>query len=144
MDLNRFSAIVEAYGADPQRWPEAERAQAQAFAAGNAAAVSGLLAEEGALDLAIAASERDVADPSELLAARILKHAPKGEARVFAPGDRRSVYALAACAVFGLVVGFAGSRAFPTSGADEASDTIIAATFQSETPDELAWLGEEG
>ena len=31
MNLDRFVAIVEAYGASPARWPEAERAAAVAF-----------------------------------------------------------------------------------------------------------------
>src|SRR5689334_14991504 len=31
MDLNRFTAIVEAYGGSPSRWPEAERDAATAF-----------------------------------------------------------------------------------------------------------------
>lgn len=31
MNLRRFSAIISSYGADPARWPEAERATAEAF-----------------------------------------------------------------------------------------------------------------
>ncbi|MFQ5346233.1 MAG: hypothetical protein ACE5ED_00100 [Rhodothalassiaceae bacterium] len=33
MTENRFAALVAAYGADPARWPDAERGAAQAFAA---------------------------------------------------------------------------------------------------------------
>jgi anti-sigma-K factor RskA len=31
MDLKRFAAIVESYGARPERWPEADRAAAEAL-----------------------------------------------------------------------------------------------------------------
>ena len=34
MDENRFEALAGAYGADLRRWPEAERAAAEAFRAG--------------------------------------------------------------------------------------------------------------
>lgn len=32
MSRSRFEAILDAYGADPRRWPDSERAAAQAFA----------------------------------------------------------------------------------------------------------------
>lgn len=49
MNLERFAVIVDAYGADPRRWPAAERDAAQAFATTDARA-SVLLAEALALD----------------------------------------------------------------------------------------------
>lgn len=49
MNLERFTVIVDAYGADPRRWPAAERDAAQAFAAADAQAAA-LLAEALALD----------------------------------------------------------------------------------------------
>lgn len=49
MTLQRFSALLDAYGADARRWPSAERAAAVAFARDSAAA-SALLAEAAALD----------------------------------------------------------------------------------------------
>ncbi len=49
MSLERFAVIVDAYGADPRRWPAAERDAAQAFAAADAQAAV-LLAEALALD----------------------------------------------------------------------------------------------
>ncbi len=33
LDFDRFQAIVDAYGAEPRRWPDTERDAAQAFAA---------------------------------------------------------------------------------------------------------------
>lgn len=32
MDAKRFAALAEAFGGDPRRWPQAERAAAEAFA----------------------------------------------------------------------------------------------------------------
>jgi hypothetical protein len=39
MTPERFRALLDAYGADPRRWPEAERDAARAFAATDAAAL---------------------------------------------------------------------------------------------------------
>ncbi len=55
MTSERFRAITEAYGAEPGRWPEGERAAALAFAAGHAGADAWLEAARGLdalLDLA--------------------------------------------------------------------------------------------
>ncbi len=49
MNLERFAVIVDAYGADPRRWPTAEREAAQTFAASDAQAAV-LLADALALD----------------------------------------------------------------------------------------------
>lgn len=39
MDLTRFSELLDAYGADPRRWPAAERSAAQDLLAGSAQAL---------------------------------------------------------------------------------------------------------
>lgn len=52
MARDRFEAILDAYGADPRRWPDAERAAAQAFAAVDPEAPA-LLAAAADLDGAI-------------------------------------------------------------------------------------------
>ena len=49
MTPERFRQIIAAYGAAPQRWPEAERDAAQAFVSGNSKAQS-MLAQEASLD----------------------------------------------------------------------------------------------
>ncbi len=53
LSKKRFARIVAAYGSDPLRWPEAERAAARAFAAG--AADERMVAVEDALDRRLAA-----------------------------------------------------------------------------------------
>lgn len=50
MNPERFRAIVEAYGAEPSRWPAAERVAAEAFALENEAAAKALLMPEAGLD----------------------------------------------------------------------------------------------
>jgi hypothetical protein len=49
MSRERFETILDAYGADPRRWPGGERAGAQAFAAADAGAPA-LLAAAADLD----------------------------------------------------------------------------------------------
>ena len=60
MTLERFAALVDAFGAEARRWPPAERAAAVAFAADNAAAAA-LLHEAAALDAQL---DADVAAPA--------------------------------------------------------------------------------
>lgn len=83
--LERFSAIVEAYGASPARWPAAERGAAEALAASSAEARS-LLAAAGALDAALAAAP--VETPSAALAARLMAARPRAIAGVPAARPR--------------------------------------------------------
>ncbi|MDP3295172.1 MAG: sigma factor [Nevskia sp.] len=52
MNLERFAVIVDAYGADPRRWPAAERDAAQTFVASDAQAAV-LLTEALALDASL-------------------------------------------------------------------------------------------
>lgn len=126
MNEQRFAEIVSAYGAAPRRWPEAERAAAQAFAAAHAAIAEPLLKRAAALDATLDADE--AAAPSDLLAARILNTAKLAPARM----DWRPLAALAACAVFGLVAGFGlGGMAprAPTPAPDFTAEQAIGAAF---------------
>lgn len=73
MTSERFLALIAAYGADARRWPEAERATAQAFAVAEASAVSPALAEADAADALLHASR--VTHPSAALRDRVLASA---------------------------------------------------------------------
>ena len=121
VDLDRFLELVEAYGAEPERWPEGERAGALALltaspearaACREAAMLDGLLDELPAYR------------PSTVVTARILAAAPAGSAK---PGGvlsavLRSLWperpiwqpasGLAAAALLGLAVGLSE----PTAG----------------------------
>lgn len=114
MTRDRMEEILAAYGAKPARWPEAERASAQTWAAENAADFAAMAGEAGALDAALACDVRETAD-DEALAQRVL--ATRGDNVVAGDFDRRRAAndwwrpaaALAACAVLGLAIGFTGA-----------------------------------
>lgn len=59
MAAERFAVLLDAYGANPSRWPEAERAAAETYAAAHAA--SHPLAAAAALDAVL---DRLVAEPT--------------------------------------------------------------------------------
>lgn len=74
MKIERFAELVDAYGADPLRWPEAERLAAQGLAARDPRA-NALLAEAEALDALFDAAP--VEAPSAALMARVLTRRPR-------------------------------------------------------------------
>ena len=128
MDRERFATLLDAYGADFRRWPAETRAAAAAFAARNAEAAT-LIAEAQKLD-AVLDTAREVAAPSPQLADRILAFAP----RVVRPAfDRRAMLALAACAVFGVVLGYGGGLLAPTPIED---DSYFSMAFEAPFEDE--------
>lgn len=75
MPIDRFAAILGAYGAETRRWPVAERAAAESLLAASAEARE-LHAEAAALDRLLTASV--VPAPSAALRAAILQAAPHG------------------------------------------------------------------
>ncbi len=50
MTAERFNALIAAYGADARRWPEGERAAAQAYLAAEPGTARAVLAEADSLD----------------------------------------------------------------------------------------------
>lgn len=117
MNRERFEQLLDAYGADPRRWPEAERADALAFRDAHASEEESALTQARQLD-ALLDVARETAAPSDLLAARVLKAAPK-------PGSGsigwKPMAALAACAVLGIVAGFGVGSLAPAADNDDAS-----------------------
>ena len=109
MSIDRLTALTEAYGADRRRWPEAERAAAEAALAQETAAADRLLRDADAVDALLDASPRPTV--SAALRDRVLASAlsagltPKQARRVW---DRLVIWfaagwAAAACA--GVVAG---------------------------------------
>ena len=97
MTPERFTALLQAYGADPRHWPEAERAEAQALLAAGPPVLRQQLQEAAWLDAQLGATP--VAAPDEALIARIAAGAqasaahPESQAdpgRSRAVGDARS------------------------------------------------------
>lgn len=74
MTMGRVAALIDAYGASPERWPEAERQQALALLAQSAAARE-LLHQARELDLLLDAAP--VAPPSRALEDRIMAARPR-------------------------------------------------------------------
>ncbi len=73
MDTNRFAELLDAYGADPRRWPAAERAAALALAQASTEARR-LLEQAAATDALLAMPPGIV--PSSDLASRIMAQLP--------------------------------------------------------------------
>lgn len=128
MDRTRFEHLLEAYGADFARWPARERVAAAEYAAAHAKEFASQLQDAGALDAALDAARGPAPDVSAL-SARVLARAPKP-----APGfDRRAGWALAACAVFGAMLGYGGGLMAPASPAE---DEYFIMAFEAPFPGE--------
>jgi hypothetical protein len=134
MARQRFDQLLEAYGADFARWPNAERDAGAAFAAANSSAVAASMEDERALDASLDAARVDVAS-ADLLAARILAAHKRNRDGGF---DWRAAAALAACAVFGVLLGYGGGLMTPVAD-DEAA--YFASAFEAPFAD---LDGEEG
>jgi hypothetical protein len=128
MDRERFDNLLAAYGGDFRRWPAEERAGAALFAVESAEAAAALK-EAQTLDSALdqARGEPD----TSALAARILAQAPRGDVGF----DRRALLALAACAVFGIVLGYGGGMLAPA----DVDDGYFSAAFEAPL-----LIGDEG
>jgi len=108
MDLNRFETLVAAYGATPSRWPEEERAAAEAFVRANPHAQA-LLAEADSIDALLFAHK--AAEPSRTLRAMVIEAAPRkrrlaGRAKLWWSG-----LALAMAGASGMLAGSAATAA---------------------------------
>lgn len=110
MNAERFSALIEAYGADARRWPEADREPARAFRLAEPALTARLLAEADMIDALLDASPRPPVSPE--LRDRVLAAVTTVRARRFSLWSllpRRLVlasgvgFAAAACA--GVIAG---------------------------------------
>ena len=76
MTPERFIALLDAYGADPQRWPEAEREAGRALATAGPADLRERVAHAAALDASLAA--HTVAGADADLMRRIMAGSPVG------------------------------------------------------------------
>lgn len=114
MNRERFEQLLDAYGADPKRWPSAERAAGEAYAAEHVAEVAGLIAAARTLDATMDAA-REVVKPDPARVAAILAKAPKPAAGV-SPIAR---WALAACALLGVTLGYGGGLMAPAAMAED-------------------------
>jgi len=134
MTQERFLEILEAYGADPARWPEAEREAAQAYADAHPDLVAQAIETERQLDALLGPAEAEV---SPLLEARILRQAPQPKPAVFE--HWRLTGAVAAAVLVAVTIGF-GSNLI---GAEPADEDYFYDDFAGLEDDWTDWLGEE-
>ena len=127
MDRARFEHLLDAYGADFERWPERERSDGERFARAHEQELAALLCAAQAFDGALGAA-KEAPGPSAALSARILAAAPQAAQ----PKARRASFAtarwaLAACTLLGVIVGYgAGTLAPPAS-----DDSYFAVAFEA-------------
>ncbi|MGF6243558.1 MULTISPECIES: hypothetical protein [Paraburkholderia] len=140
MTPERFRTIVDAYGADPRRWPDKERAAAEAWADLHRVEANGLLAESAGLDAWLAS--HTVAAPERAFVERIVAAAP---ARRPVKHRGRLWWQGAAFAGIGLAGGLAGAFAvsfFVLTGTPpqgHESSSYMTSSFDGSTAD---WSGE--
>ena len=147
MTLERFRAIVEAYGADSRRWPAADRASAAQWAQQHPHEADALIADSAWLDACL--SSDTVAPPSEAFFERVAALAPKPrqpQARRDAARSRRRLWwSGAAVAGIGLAGGVAGALAvsfFVVTGSvppHEHESSYLTTSFGGSAAD---WSGE--
>ncbi len=145
VDLERLRAIVEAYGADAARWPEAEREGALALLASSPEAAA---LREQARELDALLDGASVFEPTPELLARVLARPARRRASLleelwpFGPIWRPAL-GLAGAMVLGVVVGLVAPPPFVNGAAAEISlgDDIDALAFGSEL--ELEEEGDE-
>jgi hypothetical protein len=113
MNIDRFKVLLDGYGADPARWPAAERAAAEAFARTSPEAAS-LIAAARALDRALecmptAAPALDPVAVAAAASAAPQRRASRPRRSGFGFGFAWPNFAgLAAAMVVGFVVGWTG------------------------------------
>ncbi|HEY0598917.1 hypothetical protein [Brevundimonas sp.] len=127
MTAERFLALVAAYGADRRRWPEGERAAAEAFASAHAEIAGPALGEADALDALLHRSPTP--QVSTALRDRVIAAAASAGGRAGRAGrlwvDRLSLafgagWAAAACA--GVVAGVVMTGHF---AAEAEADAVL-------------------
>lgn len=70
MNLERFTTLIEAYGSDPRRWPDAERQAAQSLLAASAEAQQ-LMRQAASFDALLSVPPVEI-EPGAALKARVL------------------------------------------------------------------------
>jgi hypothetical protein len=132
MDLTRFEALADAYGADLRRWPAAERDAADALMAAEPQAARALLSAAEGLDDLLAASRPPA--PSPALRAGILAAAPRERRRRSGFGLWLQGAGLATAAMVGVVV---GASALTAMTADARADAVLAEVLPDDGLDGL-------
>lgn len=132
MDIERFRALADAYGADLRRWPESERAAAAALIEAEPGQTRAVMAEADELDALLHASPPP--QPSQALRDAILAAAPRARAQRRGFGFWLSGAGLAAAGMAGLLIGASASSAMVE---DVRADAALAEAMTAEPLDAL-------
>ncbi|WP_017932164.1 hypothetical protein [Robiginitomaculum antarcticum] len=138
MNALRFVQIVEAYGADPIRWPEDERAVAQDFAARHDSAAQ-VLNRAGQIDALL--HRRRAPAPTDLLKTRILKRTNAAQLTAKSVKSRPAFYRIAAVILFAGIAGLLFMQQPSSKGFTDAEIEILTAQTE-EVSVEYADAGE--
>ncbi|MEQ5843926.1 hypothetical protein N0A02_31165 [Paraburkholderia acidicola] len=130
MTPERFRVLVDAYGSDPHRWPEDERAASMAWATQHRAEADAMLASASELDDWL--ESYVVAAPDRELRRRIVSGAPLAPQARPVPG-RRTWWPGLALAGAGLTGGLVGALAVSLFVLAGSSHIATETTFQSTT-----------
>lgn len=125
MDAQRFQTLVDAYGAEPRRWPARERAEAEVFA--RTAGGQAVLEAERALDDELDAWAAPA--PSHALRSRVLAAAPQPRSSMSFAGRWTPLWApgagLVAAGLAGVLFGAVLSGPANTAG-DTSAESLWA------------------
>jgi hypothetical protein len=115
---SRPEDLLSTYGADPRRWPGAERAEMERAAT----QAPQLMRSEAALDTALALNEARLDVDAFTAEAMARFETPTANVVALKPRQRLSgpVLALAACMMVGVIAGFGMGQSAPTDAADQA------------------------
>jgi hypothetical protein len=146
MTIDRLQTILDAYGAGPARWPEAEREAALALISQSAqarAAVTAASALDASIDIYGNPAEHAI-NPLKLVAeitAHSQQQAPQPKAR---PVTRITIgwpnlAGLAAAAVVGFLVGWSGLDRSVLPAPPPSSDVGSRQALLGNTPEDWTW-----
>jgi hypothetical protein len=133
MTHDRFMQILEAYGADPQRWPADERDAANSFAKLHPELIMAAVKLERELDTLLGSAE---IVPGALLQARIMREFPVPTAG----WTWRAPLATAAALLIGVALGFTSGDLTRTT---DTSETLYADAFSGLDDDWVDWMEGE-
>lgn len=153
MTDERVLELIDAFGAEPGGWPEADREAADAHIRANPHVFEAALEQARALDMMLAAEP--IPEPSAQLAERILASAPAAESArrrnllsvlggVIMPNGRRwPAGAALASLTMGLFAGYAASASTPSSVYQTDAENVVYGAigygdFESYIEDEVA------
>ena len=146
MTMERLNELIAAYGANPQRWPDAERDHAIAFMESNRVATEETIKEANILDEFLDSDRKNVTN-TDFLAARIMKAANAENSTLpVAANDRlipwRKSTWKSVAATFILTTGFgfaAGQSAVAKSNRMDTAEALLSISIEDASDVDNLW-----